>query len=167
MNRVDFPNASEQHIIRNLPERTNAANVVASPCQIFTINRSQYLSQTAPRYHFVDISADIVDANKPNPGLVSGLERKFREYADKWYAETRRDSSITRILSNENYLRVIELGTPVIPLILKELQSRPRPWFLVLRVLTKNENVGRGYPGNFEKMAEAWINWGRERGIIK
>ena len=107
--------------------------------------------------------------NKKELVLVKddSTEKQFREYADKWYAETVRDSSITRILSNENYLRVIELGTPVVPFILKELQSRPRPWFLVLRILTKHKDIGRGYPGNFEKMAEAWINWGKECGIIK
>jgi hypothetical protein len=73
-----------------------------------------------------------VDANRPLIGKSASpsIEAKFREYADKWYAETRRDSSITRILGNENYLRVIELGTPVIPFILDELRRRPRPWFL-------------------------------------
>ena len=95
------------------------------------------------------------------------IERKFREYADKWYAETARDSSLTRITSNVNYLKVIKLGSSVVPLILRELQSPdPAPWFLALRVLTEETNVGREYPGDFRRMAEAWISWGKARALV-
>ena len=65
-----------------------------------------------------------------------------------------------------NYLRIISLGWKVVPLILRELQREPAPWFLALRAITGEENVGREHPGNFRGMAEAWLAWGRERGYV-
>jgi len=51
-------------------------------------------------------------------------------------------------------------------LILRELQKEPAPWFLALRVITGEDTVGRNDAGNFSKMADAWLTWGRERGYI-
>ena len=188
-NRIAFSYASEQVLLRKL---SNQVNAVSSTCGTMTLDRfCNRSTETSVRFHFhqLDNVTVVMDCNKykapeqnalkPNIGLgVHGkrasvpewkknLEKAFRSYADKWYAETRRESSLTKITSNINYLKVIELGRPAVPLILKELQSNPAPWFLVLRVLTQNTEIGRGYPGNFEKMAEAWIKWGKERALIK
>jgi hypothetical protein len=141
------------------------ANTVASPICLgfgrFGRFKGDLNKATGPLRF--DISASVVRA--ANSEIKSSLEKDFRKYADKWYAETIRDSSISRMTSNVNYLKVIKLGTPVIPLILRELQSAPAPWFLALRVLTEEE-VGKEYAGNFEKIAEAWVSWGKERGLI-
>jgi hypothetical protein len=94
------------------------------------------------------------------------LENDFRSFVKKWYEDIGGESSLSKITGNINYLKIIKLGTRAIPLILKELQSEPAPWFLALRVLTDNSEVGKGYSGNFRKMADDWISWGKERGLI-
>jgi hypothetical protein len=167
MNRVENPNASELLILRDLSSKTIKANAAVSN-SIFFFRSSVRLSQEPPKVyvHMVDSSLANVVANFgksfPRPDLV----KSFREYADNWYKETIRDSSTSRMTSNVNYLKVIKLGPAVVPLILRELQSDPAPWFLALRVLTENTEVGKGHAGDFEKIAEAWISWGKERGLI-
>ncbi len=65
-----------------------------------------------------------------------------------------------------NYLRIIGIGEPAIPLILRELQRESGPWFVALRALTGEDTVGRDCPGDFRKIAFAWLEWGKSRGYI-
>lgn len=90
----------------------------------------------------------------------SPLELEFRSLASAWKSETGEESSLSKITSNINYLRVIALGKAVVPLILKELESEPAPWFVALRALTGNFDVGAQHKGNFRKIADCWIEWG-------
>lgn len=97
------------------------------------------------------------------------LEQKFRSLADDWYDEIANDpsSSLTKVTSgNKTYLRVISLGNRVIPLILRELESNCAPWFLALQILTGNSDVGKEHAGNFGKIADAWIEWGKANGHL-
>jgi hypothetical protein len=103
--------------------------------------------------------------------LPSGLREttaasKFRYYAEKWKNETGGDSSLTNITSNMNYLRIIRIGDEAIPLILQELQRESAPWFVALRAISEDDSVGRDSPGDFRKMAAAWIQWGKDHGHI-
>jgi len=102
------------------------------------------------------------------PGLqeLTETEKKFRYYAAKWKDEVGGDSSLTSITGNMNYLRIIRIGDKAIPLILQELQREPAPWFVALRAISEEDSVGRDSPGNFRKMAAAWIQWGKDRGYI-
>jgi hypothetical protein len=93
-------------------------------------------------------------------------EKKFQYYLSKWKEETGGDSSLTNITSNMNYLRIISLGIDAIPMILRELQREPAPWFVALRAITEDDSVGRDSPGDFRKKAAAWIQWGKEHGYV-
>jgi len=170
-NRIERPRANEEHILRNIPANAYSGNSATASIAMFTPNRRGYQTQTGPAPRFVDMQYDVVMANPPYKPILKNspneqLKKSFRLYADKWYAETGRDSSISRMTSNVNYLKVIKLGPDVVPLILRELQSDPAPWFLALRVLTENFDVGSNHAGNFEKIAEDWISWGKDRGLI-
>ncbi len=93
-------------------------------------------------------------------------EQEFARLSLKWREDTGAESSLSRITGNMNYLRIISLGWKAVPLILRELQREPAPWFLALRAITGEENVGREHPGNFRGMTEAWLAWGRDRGYV-
>jgi hypothetical protein len=175
-NRISNPQASEYAVVRGLERASaeaSALNAIYNEVAVLDrINRENSQSFIHFRVPQVDTKAANVAANETCRGGIRSLKRgdletTFRTLADRWYAETIRDSSITRILSNESYLRVIELGIAVVPLILNKLKIRPRPWFLVLRILTKEKDIGKGYPGDYEKIAKAWIQWGKERGLTK
>jgi hypothetical protein len=97
---------------------------------------------------------------------LTEAEKKFRYYAAKWKDEIGGDSSLTNITNNMNYLRIIRIGDEAIPLILQELQREPAPWFVALRAISEDDSVGRNSPGDFRKMAAAWIQWGKDHGHI-
>ncbi len=90
------------------------------------------------------------------------LQAEFSELAQKWKEEIGAESSLSRITGNRHYLKIISLGTKVVPFILRDLKKEPAPWFLALRVLTDQPDVGKEASGNFSKMAEAWLKWGEE-----
>jgi hypothetical protein len=49
---------------------------------------------------------------------------------------------------------------------LQELERRSGHWFLALRSITGDDPVRGEDSGNFERMRESWLIWGRERGLI-
>src|ERR1039457_514510 len=71
--------------------------------------------------------------------VMTEAEIKFRHYAAKWKEEIGGDSSLTNATSNMNYLRIIRLGDVAIPLILRELQKEPAPWFIALRAISEDD----------------------------
>jgi len=97
---------------------------------------------------------------------IGDVETKFHSYSTRWKEEIGGVSSLSQITSNRHYLRVIALGPNVIPCILKSLQQEPAPWFAALRALSGRDDIGREHAGNFRKIADAWIEWGRQEGYV-
>jgi hypothetical protein len=129
-----------------------------------------YSSDSTPPYvnYYARILAEDISFNKHRYVRVTdqSLESKFKSFSKRWREEIGGESSLSRITGNVNYLKVINLGKEVVPLILKELQKEPAPWFVALRVLTEEEKVGRDHPGNFRQIADAWIKWGKDNKYI-
>jgi hypothetical protein len=104
-----------------------------------------------------------IETAQPTP---DDTEDQFGALSKQWREEVGAESSLSKITGNMNYLRIISLGKKAVPLILRDLQREPAPWFLALRAITGEQNVGREYAGNFKQMADSWISWGREKGYI-
>lgn len=96
----------------------------------------------------------------------NNLELEFHTLAKQWKEETGELSSLSKVCSNWNYLRIIALGEGAVPLILRELQREPAPWFVALEAISGEHNIGRQFAGNFRKMAAEWLEWGAARGLI-
>ena len=94
------------------------------------------------------------------------LADEFRRLADEWEAETKYLSNTVQIAMSEPYQRIIALGRPVVPLILAELRERPQQWFWALRMLTGVNPVPDDIRGQVRRMAEAWVTWGEQNGLI-
>jgi len=92
--------------------------------------------------------------------------RLFNEFATKWKKETGHYSTMIHITRNENYLKVIALGKPAVPFILKDLEKEPDYWFEALKLLTDNNPVPKSHLGNLELMAFDWIAWGKKERLI-
>jgi hypothetical protein len=71
------------------------------------------------------------------------LESQFQSLADRWRQEIGEQSSLTRIISNRHHLRIVTLGERAVPLILKDLQRKPAPWFAALQAITGEYELGR------------------------
>lgn len=91
----------------------------------------------------------------------TALELEFDHLADEWHRETIGLSLISRKCSHPAYQQIIGMGKPVIPLILRELKRRPDHWFWALRALTRENPVQEQDAGRMDRMADAWLNWGR------
>jgi hypothetical protein len=101
-----------------------------------------------------------------NRQVEPNVEGQFAILAAKWREEVGPESSVSNIVGDINYLKIIAMGKKVVPLILRELEREPAPWFVALQAITGENPADRGLAGNFPRIAEAWLQWGRDRGFI-
>ena len=94
------------------------------------------------------------------------VESKFNELIDRWRQETGMLSSVARKTMHPAYGEIIEMGEPAIPLLLRELMNRPNHWTAALRAITGEDPVPPESAGYMQRMADAWLIWGTERGYI-
>lgn len=67
---------------------------------------------------------------------TSEVEQKFQKFAEVWYQDTLVLSDYLTKILHPAYQRIIGLGLPVVPFILRELQDMPTEWFWALRAIT-------------------------------
>ena len=92
------------------------------------------------------------------------LEAEFNRLAEEWHEETRMLSLVTQKSMHPAYQRIIGMGQPVVPLILRDLEQKPDHWFWALRAITGANPVKSDMVGRMKLMAQAWIQWGKEHG---
>lgn len=95
------------------------------------------------------------------------LQRKFSRLAGRWTDETAHVSLASRRAMHPAYQRIIGIGPDAILLILKELQRKPDDWFWALNAITEADPVPEDCHGDLQKMANAWVEWGRLEGFIE
>lgn len=93
------------------------------------------------------------------------LERRFVALAADWRAGRGVTSSSREMARHPAYQAIIELGPPVVPLILRELDREPDHWFIALRLLTGADPVPTEHRGDIVRMAADWVAWGRAHGV--
>jgi hypothetical protein len=96
----------------------------------------------------------------------SALEQRFHEQAERWQRETRHLSSPTQKIMHPSYQAVLGMGTDVVPLMLRDLAQNRTEWFWALSYITKENPIKREDAGKMDKMLIAWVNWGKERGLL-
>ena len=97
------------------------------------------------------------------------LEQLFQEHVARWKTDTQHWSSIKKMLAHSSYLRIIGLaklskGTDIERLLLQELQDEPDNWFAALTAITGEDPVQPHH--DFDEAVNAWLEWGRQKGII-
>jgi hypothetical protein len=93
--------------------------------------------------------------------VENNIEKEFKQLADQWRKEVIYFSSVEKIVMNLNYQKIIGMGSPVIPLILRELNEQPDDWFYALRMITRENPIRPEDKGDIKKMAQTWIEWGK------
>lgn len=94
------------------------------------------------------------------------VESRFNELMDRWIQVTGMLSSVAKKTMHPAYREIIEMGEPAIPLLLRELMNRPNHWTAALRSITSEDPVPPESAGYMQRMADAWLMWGTERGYI-
>jgi hypothetical protein len=96
----------------------------------------------------------------------AGVTGQFQALAEQWKAGVAVLSSATAMVSHPAYQGIIALGPPAVPLILRDLEREPAHWFEALRAITGEDPVPPEDWGKVQAMADAWLAWGRARGLL-
>ena len=88
----------------------------------------------------------------------------FTELAKQWKTETALLSNMAKKTSHPAYQRIICMGEPAVPLMLKELEKSPTHWFIALRTITGDNPVKPENRGRILLMAQDWLKWGYAHG---
>lgn len=103
--------------------------------------------------------------------LQQSIEPEFAYHAAKWATETTHLSSIQQAMNHPSYKRIMAMAdrdrARVLALILRELQVRPAHWFHALASITGENPVKPRDAGRFDKMVQAWLDWGRKRRLVQ
>ncbi len=100
----------------------------------------------------------------PAPAPAETVEERFRRLEAIWIAEIGHLSSYPAIVKHPAFREIISMGEAVVPLMLRDLDERPRLWVWALPEISGRDPVPVGDGGKIAKMSEAWLRWGRENG---
>jgi len=95
------------------------------------------------------------------------IEHQFSQLARQWQAETAMLSALSQKVLHPAYQRIIGMGAPVIPLLLRELEHEPNHWFWALKAITGANPIQPDHRGRIKQMARDWLDWGRDHGYCK
>lgn len=101
------------------------------------------------------------------PVLGAEPEQKHPEFAAlaaQWRRETRFSSSLDEKILHPAYQSIIAMGKSAVPLVLSELESHHGHWFWALRFMSGEDPVPEG--SNIAQAREAWLDWGRRKGLL-
>jgi hypothetical protein len=93
-------------------------------------------------------------------------KEEFNNLASQWLQDVEGMSSTVEMAKHPAYQKIVNMGQSVIPFLLEDLRQNPIYWLSALRQITKENPVPSEYKGNIKKMAEAWLNWGKQKGYI-
>ena len=91
----------------------------------------------------------------------------FGELAERWRRETGMLSSLTKKIQHPAYQKIIEMGAPVVPLILQEMRVRPAYWFAALESITKTSPIDRRSKVDLAQATALWLAWGKKAGHVE
>ena len=94
------------------------------------------------------------------------LEAEFSTLAAEWKADTEFESSPERIATHPAYRRIVEMGPPVLPLILQDLEKTHDDWFWALYAITGENPIRQEDRGIVHLMVSAWIGWGIRKNLL-
>jgi hypothetical protein len=92
------------------------------------------------------------------------LEQKFKRLAKEWRKETRHVSSVREMSMNWSYQKIIAMGKPAIPFILRDLQRTRDHWLWALNMIIDENPIPQ--TEIFDEAVDAWLDWGRKRGYL-
>jgi hypothetical protein len=97
----------------------------------------------------------------------ANIRSQFHQLSRRWKQETAFQSNITKKAMHPAYQRIIGMGREVVPLILEEFRNgRLDDWFWALTAITAENPITEDIAGNVERMAEAWLRWGKAKGYL-
>jgi hypothetical protein len=106
-------------------------------------------------------------AVESDPPATTRAIDEFDRLKEKWERETANLSSVSQIVLNDAYQRIIGMGPAVLPRILVALRDDGGFWFPALRAITGENPVTEEEQGDPEAMRAVWIAWAIRNGHIR
>jgi hypothetical protein len=120
----------------------------------------------ASREHYLSAAHE---SDRPLAGSYlrqsESAEQRFIRLRNEWKAQRGHESSTFKVLMLPGYQKIIGMGSDAVPFLLRELETNLDNWFWALMAITENDPVPEEARGDGEAMAQAWLNWARNRGI--
>ena len=88
----------------------------------------------------------------------------FDRLADEWESETALLSFSDQAAEHPAHHAIIDMGEPVVPLILARMQSQSGHWFVALHAITGASPVAPKNRGRINEMTADWLEWGKLNG---
>lgn len=87
-------------------------------------------------------------------------EADLKALVARWNEMTAHLSSMTELVLNEAYQRIIGHGPRAIPFVLRQLRAAPDHWAWALRALTGANPVPPELSGDLDAERAYWLDWG-------
>ena len=91
---------------------------------------------------------------------------RFILLADEWEKACAGISMIRRMFQHPAYLRIVENSKEFLPYVLSRLANSEGMWFGVLEEAVGTRPFTDDEAGDYDKMRDAWLRWGREKGLL-
>jgi hypothetical protein len=105
--------------------------------------------------------------NQPPPARESvsaEVVKKFLRLKDEWQHQRGHEPSTMKVVMLPAYQHIVGMGPEAIPLLLRELETNLDTWFWALMAITEEDPAPEEARGDGKAMAQAWLQWGKERG---
>jgi hypothetical protein len=94
------------------------------------------------------------------------IESTILHELDKWMEEIGPISDVKEMVSQPAYRRIVALGEPAVPVILRHLNREPSLLAWALFDITRINPVRPPDYGNIEGITKAWLKWGKKNKYI-
>lgn len=122
------------------------------------IKRAQARSAKVPAWARPVYTPPRAAGNQTSPRGEAGMIReRFDRDAAQWLHETMIMSSVTDIVMNPAYQRIIGLGPAAVPLIIERLRQEPEHWFWALTAIIGEDHAAGAT--TIPEAARRWISW--------
>ena len=111
------------------------------------------------------IQPELIPFQQPNKTIEEKeLKEKFQSLVEQWKEGTQFASTVLEMAMHPAYQYIIGMGPKVLPYILQRLSREQEHWFWALKAITSEDPVPTASRGNLNKMRDAWLQWGKEKG---
>ncbi|MGI8551448.1 MAG: hypothetical protein ACR2PL_11790 [Dehalococcoidia bacterium] len=97
---------------------------------------------------------------------ASETERLFQALLEQWRTDTQLMSVASRMVKHPAYEAIVAMAWVAVPLLLRKLETQPGHYFVAMSAITGENPIPPDDAGDIRKMAQAWLEWGRECGYL-
>lgn len=108
----------------------------------------------------------VANLSASTPGKVEQIEQQFKVLVAAWRQQTGGLSSPIQKALHLDYLKIIAMGKPILPFILRDLRDHGGQWYSALEAIANVNPITNDAVGSIPGMKAAWLEWGRSEGLI-